>query len=90
MLRLSRPSSLQLLHKQIVKTIVTARYLSAPAVDAQPATQPELKHVPSLPVFGSFFRPYSGIPKLDWDDFTNFWRELHRENGPFYTVGIPG
>jgi len=57
--------------------------------DQQHHQHPPLKEIPSLPVFGSLVSAYSGIPAFNPDKFDKFWRNLHKEYGPFYSVGVP-
>jgi hypothetical protein len=50
----------------------------------------ELKRIPSLPFIGSLVHQYSGIPKMDTKTTFDFWPELRRRYGDFYSIGIPG
>lgn len=56
---------------------------------ASPDT-PTLKHVPSLPFLGSTVPQYSKIPAMDPSQTYDYWPEVTRQYGDFYTMGIPG
>jgi hypothetical protein len=72
--------------------ILWLRAFSAPAMDAAGAdAHPPLVKVPSLPIVGSQLKLFSGIPALNLkQDINQYFRKLHKEKGPFYSVGIPG
>ena len=51
---------------------------------------PALQEIPTLPIFGSMIELHSGIPPLDQNDMTNYFRRLYQTYGPFFSMGIPG
>lgn len=53
-------------------------------------TQPPLKRIPTLPVFGSMISFYSGVPPFDMNNFVHYMRKIMKEHGPFFTIGFPG
>ena len=70
------------------------------AIPRDEAPTPTLKHVPSMPYLGSFFSLIPGIGKylmslngistLRKDNAYEFYPEMRRRFGDFYTIGIPG
>lgn len=55
------------------------------------STKVDLVEIPALPILGSLFTPvYTGLPALDPENAIVYWRQMHRDHGPFYTVGVPG
>jgi len=61
------------------------------SMDHLPFTEtPELKHVPSLPIFGSMLTWHSGIPGNSFSQPYNFWPEMNKRYGGFYRIGLPG
>lgn len=55
-----------------------------------PTTTPQLKHCPALPFLGSTVPFYSNAPALDTSTTYDYWPEMTRRFGEFYTMGIPG
>jgi len=55
-----------------------------------PKEHPPLVHIPSLPFLGSTLSWYSNAPKIRTGNDYNFWLELRKRFGDFYTIGLPG
>jgi hypothetical protein len=55
-----------------------------------PMKHPPLKHIPAYPLVGSMIHQLSGIPPFDPAHSFEFWPQLTKDYGDFYTIGIPG
>lgn len=53
-------------------------------------TKPELKRVPSLPIFGSMFPWYSKVPFRDMKNDFEWLLTMRERFGDFYSYGMPG
>jgi cytochrome P450 len=49
----------------------------------------ELKRIPALPYIGSMIPLYSAIPHYRHDTVMDFWPQVSRQYGEFYTIGMP-
>ena len=54
---------------------------------ASSTEHPPLVHIPSLPFVGSTLTWYSNTPKIRTGNDFNFWLELRKRFGGFYTIG---
>lgn len=58
--------------------------------DDESHATPELKHCPSLPLLGSTIPQYSKAPAMTSNNMYDYWPEMTRRFGEFYTMGLPG
>ena len=58
--------------------------------DEAPSKKTTLVEVPALPYLGSLVPQWSKVPKFDPSKSYDFWKEVRREYGDFYSMGIPG
>jgi len=57
---------------------------------APDSNAPELVKVPTLPLLGSLYTRYSGTPKHSTNNVHQFWPEMRRRFGDFYSFGMFG
>jgi len=79
-----------LLRQQLQTTRWNSTAAAAATTTASADAPPQLQHCPSLPFIGSTVPQYSKAPPLDVSKSYDYFPEMQRLFGEFYTMGIPG
>lgn len=77
-------------NKLFKSSVAAAATADTPSPAASTKTVPTLQHVPKLPLVGSLWYAHSKIPIFRQSQIFDFWPELHRRYGDFYSLGLPG